>query len=268
MRLKSMRVGTRITQQKNGTTKSCSVFYFQKLNNLLYSAILQHFSTFKTSNCSKMVLRKALSLLFVIVLTVSCVQKEKAPKTFSFHNPSETENIVDALTYADMYIFNHHLGELEKEYSVSLITEEWKNRQLINSDTAFSVPLSSSIIENIGEHKKLPAKIRTKIEPQNDSTLFVTLSLNDTAKSFHLHLKETYDGIKYVPYFPIRYVDMTWQTNKNTPLVFYGSMWPDKEHGFYRFAHRSYLTGRENDDETGELLSSSPHYFIIACRVE
>ncbi|WP_436415267.1 DUF5041 domain-containing protein [Petrimonas sp.] len=60
----------------------------------------------------------------------------------------------------------------------------------------------------------------------------------------------------------------TTERDKNTPLVFYGSMWPDKEHGFYRFAHRSYLTGRENDDETGELLSSSPHYFIIACRVE
>lgn len=215
-----------------------------------------------------MALRKILSLLFVISSTISCVQKGEATKTFSFHNPPETENIVDALTYADMYIFNHHLGEIEKDYRVSLIAEEWKNRQLINSDIILFAPLSSSIMENIGEHEKLPAKIRTKIEPQNDSTLFVTISLNDITKSFHLHLEETYDGIKYVPYFPIRYVDMTWQTNKNTPLVFYGSMWPDKEHGFYRFSNRSYLTTRGDDEITRDLLSSSPHYYIIVCRVE
>lgn len=196
------------------------------------------------------------------------MQQEKSPKTFPFHEPIETENIVDALTYADMYIFNHHLGELEKDYSVSLIAEEWKNRQLINSDTLFSVLLSSSVSEDTEKHNKLPAKVRTKIEPQNDSIVVATVALNDTAKSFHLNLTETFDGEKPVPYFPIRYADNSWQTNKNIPLVFYGSMWPDKEHGFYRFSNRSYLTSREDDEVTRELLSSSPHYYIVVGWVE
>lgn len=215
-----------------------------------------------------MVSKKILSFLFLIVSTISCVEQEKTSETFSFQNLPETENIVDALTYADMYIFNHHLGELEKDYRISLIDEEWKNRQLINSDTIFSVHLSSSVLENTGKDDKYPARVRTKIEPLSDSVSLITVSLNDTTKSFQLHLEETYDGIKYVPYFPIRYADRTWQTDKNIPLVLYGSMWPDKEHGFYRFAHRSYLTSRENDDETHELLSSSPHYYMMICRVE
>lgn len=204
----------------------------------------------------------------MVALTVSLNAQEKTTKTFSFHNPPETENIVDALTYADMYIFNHHLGEIEKDYRVSLIAEEWKNRQLINSNTLFSVPLGSSVFEKTGKENKLPVKVRTKIEPLNDSILDVTVALNDTTKFFHLHLKETYDGVKYVPYFPIRYADKWWQTGRKIPLVFYGSMWPDKEHGFYRFSNRSYLTTRGNDEITRELLSSSPHYYIVVCRVE
>ncbi len=207
-------------------------------------------------------------LFFITSLTFSCSQQEKNPKTFSFYEPIETENIVDALTYADLYIFNHHLGELEKDYTVSLIIEEWKNQQLINSDTLLSVSLSSSVSEDVAIDNKIPAKVRTKIEPLSDSIVAVTVALNDVAKSFHIYLTETYDGIKYVPYFPIRYADKTWQTDKNTPLVFYGSMWPEKEHGFYRFSNRSYLTSRENDEVRQELLSSSPHYYLIGCRVQ
>lgn len=207
-------------------------------------------------------------LLFISTLAFSCFQQEKNPKTFSFYEPIETENIVDALTYADLYIFNHHLGELEKDFTVSLIVEEWKNQQLINSDMLFSVSLSSSVPEDIEKVNKLPAKVRTKIEPQNDSIVVAAVALNDVAKSFHIYLTETYDRIKYVPYFPIRYADKTWQTDKNIPLVFYGSMWLDKEYDFYRFSNRSYLTGREDDEVRQELLSSSPHYYIIGCRMQ
>lgn len=209
---------------------------------------------------------KTILTLLLVAMSIAAQGQEK--NDYTPFVKVEVGDIKEALRYLDVHIYKHDIGTFNEKPNISIIVEEWKDFKLVDSKVRMSLPLESTLWENDDMEKQPTNIVRATSVAKNDSLLIVEIAINDIMQPFYLRLKEKAAEGKHLPYFPVPYKNKLVEMNKNIPIMLYGTMWHDKEYNVYRFCGRDYLTNEENDEDTKEFLTSSPHFYIISYRIE
>lgn len=172
-------------------------------------------------------------------------------------------DLIQALDFAGIGIHKFDIGTFSKKYKIQIYIKEYKNDELIKTDTVLQADNEyyyykrgheNSFVDYIDQ-----IKVFTKEESQKLILRFHTYNRVFTEELFFDRLREN-------QYFRIRkYINTNWELDKEIPLMVYASSWFDKDIGSERFCGVVNLS--KNDDMTGELLSSTPHYFEVSYKV-
>jgi hypothetical protein len=169
-------------------------------------------------------------------------------------------DLIEALELSGIAINKFYFGTFDKQYNFILIIDEFKDGKIANSDTVLndnneyhyyttgSKEVSTDYIDQL--------KIFSKTQ---DTSLIFYFKIYDMSFKKNIQFKK-YDKNSY--YYFRSYFDTKWSLNEKIPLLVYASSWLDKKGGFQRFCGVANLT--RNSDKTTELLTSSPHYFMIS----
>ena len=169
-------------------------------------------------------------------------------------------DLLQALEMSGITINKYSLGEFNKKHKFLVLLDEFKEGKNIKSDTLINSSNEYTHFER-GKEGYFKAYIdQIKIFTQVKDTSF-TLRVNTYAMSSSK--KINYKKYDKESFYNIRsYVDTKWKLNKKQPLLVYASSWKDKKWGFQRFCGVSEL--KEDDENSNELLTSSPHYYMIS----
>ena len=184
---------------------------------------------------------------------------------FDYYRVEQTSelDIIQALEVAGIRIYKFMLGDFDKKYNFILSLDEYVEGNIINTDTLI---YSSNEYHYFEKGKKDyfldyidQIKIFTKVEDGK---------IEFHIKTYKISFKKkiTYQKKDEDQFYNLRnYTDTKWVPEHKVPLLVYASSWEDKKYGFQRFCGVTKLS--ENDDGTEELLSLSPHYFVISYKV-
>lgn len=214
---------------------------------------------------------KTKQLLFILLFSyigIGIYAQDNGERSYLPFVELDNKDIEDALRHLGVNIFKHDIGIIDKSAEIKIIVEEWENFALVDSWTALNLPLEHSFMSENRNDEQKNNVIRATSISKNDSLLLVEIAINDMPRAFHLKQKKFDTENRHLPYFPVPYKNRKILQNKNIPLMLYGTMWYDEGFNVYRFCGRNYLTNETDDEATEELMSSSPHYYIISCRIE
>jgi len=185
--------------------------------------------------------------------------KEDGKNVYKTHQVSELD-ILQALEFSGIRIFKFNLGQFDKKYAFYIFTDEYLDGKITKTDTLvaysneyhyYQVGSEDYFLDYIDQ-----IKIFTK-EEENKLNLKICTYAMSTDKEL------TYDKTNDDQFYNLRrYINTAWKPDKKISLLVFASSWEDKKHGFQRFCGSAEL--QENDKGTKELLSSSPHYFLIS----
>ena len=188
--------------------------------------------------------------------------KEDGSDYYRVEQTSELD-IIQALEVAGIRIYKFNLGDFNKKYNFILLVDEYVEGIIINTDTLI---YSSNEYHYFEKGKKDyfldyidQIKILTKVEDGK---------IEFHIKTYEIWFKKeiAYQKKDEDQFYNLRnYTDTKWALDHKVPLLVYASSWEDKKHGFQRFCGVTKLS--ENDEDTDELLSLSPHYFVISYKV-
>ena len=170
-------------------------------------------------------------------------------------------DLIEALELSGITICKFNLGSFDKKYNFIILIDEFKDGKSIKSDTVYNYDNEYTYFTE-GEKNYYTdyfeqLKIYSKVA---DTTL--THQFNFTGgMSFPYTIQFKKYSIESYYYFR-SYLETNWSLNEKIPLLIFASSWKDKQGGFQRFCGVVNLS--RNDIRTDELLSSSPHYFMIS----
>lgn len=170
-------------------------------------------------------------------------------------------DIVKALEILDVRIFKFHFGQFDKVYNLVFTIEESVDGKIVKIDTIYKKTnlytyIARGYIEYYRDYLD-QILIFTKAE-ENSSTMFIRL--NSTSLQKHIKYVKT-DPYQFFTWR--RFEDIPWRLEKKIPLLVFASSWKDKKiEGLQLFCGVEILS--ENDPDTVELLSKSPHYFLLS----
>lgn len=194
------------------------------------------------------------------------IKKEDPLNQYQTERISKTD-LIHALELAGVSIHKFYLGQFDKQYTISLIQEEYKENKLVDSKVLFA---------NTNAYYYIP-----DVAPAGDETLYMDYidqlsfySKNDGGKvsvtissynaNFRSNLEQKIER-KDQFYNWRGYSKTDWILNKQVPLLVYASSWYDEKYDFERFCGVVDLSYNEKD--TQELLDSSTHYYVISYKV-
>lgn len=212
--------------------------------------------------------KQVLLIVFLFFTVIGIKAQDDGEKSYIPFVELTTNDIEEALRHIGINIYKHDIGMIDKNPEIKIIVDEWEDFKLVNSWTALTIPLEFTFMPGSDNDAQKNNIIRTTSIVKNDSLLIVEIAINDMLRPFHLKQKKLDTEDRHLPYFPVPYKNRQVQQNKNIPLMLYGTMWHDEEFNIYRFCGRDYLTDESDDEATEELMSSSPHYYIISYRIE
>ena len=171
-------------------------------------------------------------------------------------------DLLEAIELSGVNIYKYHLSPFDKKYKLNLAIDEYKDGRIINSDT-------SSMDYNM-YHYYLNKKKESKEYYDYIDQIKILTKANDTILSLKTstYVTTTYRSITIKKYdkescYTIRaYIDSEWALNEKMPLLLYASSWKGKKWGFQRFCGPVNL--KKGNKDTDELLSSSPHYYLVS----
>ena len=172
-------------------------------------------------------------------------------------------DILDALEMAGLLIHKFQLGEFDKKYRFILLADEYVSGTKVKSDTLLNY---NNVYDYYLDEEKGPfsdyldqIKIITKTA-DNSSTLKIILYNVITQKEIGL---TKLDNRQF--YVWREYKNTHWKKGESIPLMIFASSWYDKKYNLHRFCGVTTLS--EGDEDTIELLTSSPNYIIISYQV-
>jgi hypothetical protein len=171
-----------------------------------------------------------------------------------------TLDLLQAIEMAGITINKFSIGSFDREYTIRVILEEFKDGIVIETDTILQTSNKYSYFVKGKEGYYVSYIDSLKIFTKEEAT-----SLTLKFRTYAMSSKEIIEIEKYDKdsFYNIRsFVDTEWKHNEKIPLLVYASSWEDKEYGYHRFC--GVVNLRKNDASTQELLSSSPHYFMIS----
>ena len=196
-------------------------------------------------------------------------QREDPYNSYQADLVSKTD-LLRALEFAGIEVFKFRLASFEKEYKLSVRIEEYVNGRKSSVRDLYA----------IGKNTYTHFKDTGLIDPHPvlfidfiDQLTFFSSNENDGSISLGLTTYAGSDRIRLIKkqtrkfqfYNWRRYNKTDWVLNQEIPLLVWASSWYDKKNKVERFCGAVDLS--RNDKETRELLSSSPHYYVISYQV-
>lgn len=211
---------------------------------------------------------KPKTILTLLLFAVTILAQAQNENEYIPYPKADLQDVVDALSLADINIFKHDLGVIDKNCKISVIVEEWKDFKLVDSNTQISLPVKTTFSPDYVREAEESTTIRAINKKFNDSLMIVEISINDRFRPIFLNMKQLDKENRHLPYFPVPYKHKLVETDKNVPIMLYGTMWYDEDFDVYRFCGRQWLTDEKGDEASKELLTSSPHFYIVYYRIE
>ena len=190
------------------------------------------------------------------------ILKEDEQNLYKTDQISELD-ILQALEFAGIRVYKFNLGQFDKKYIYYVMTDEYLDGKIVNTDTLIAYYNDYHYYQRGTEDYFLDYIDQIKIFTKEEENK-LKLNIRTYAMSTKKELKYEKKNDKQF-YNLRRYINSSWILDKKIPLLVYASSWEDKKYGFQRFCGASEL--EENDKDTEELLSSSPHYFLISYKV-
>lgn len=179
--------------------------------------------------------------------------------------------LLKALEAAGIRIFNFPISPaFEKEYDLFVNLNEYEDNELVKStDIAYTYRGKNMYVHYVKdsvEDKEIPfvdyIPQLTFYTKDNDSTLSLTLEMYGGSLRTLLKKKIRRNG----QFYNWRIYGKTeWTLNEEIPLLVYASSWYDERIESDRFCGTVDLS--QNEEETKELLGSSPHYFVVSLKI-
>ena len=180
----------------------------------------------------------------------------------NFYKSDQITNLdlIEALELSGISINKYDLGKFDKKYKFTILVDEYKAGKILKSDTIFNfdneyvyfVEGKQNYFTDYIDQLKVFAKII-------DTTLTFQFAAYGISFPYVIHFKKY---TKESNYYFRSYQDTKWSLNEKIPLLIYASSWKDEKGGFQRFCGVANLS--RNNAKTDELLSYSPHYYMIS----
>lgn len=220
-------------------------------------------------------MKKLLVILTLIVISIVNIQSQEVKKdtrdqlekeaSYNLDKIKKINNLdlIEALEIAGIGIHKFKFGEFDKKYSFFLLLEEYVDNKLILTDTLIADNNQYHYYEgNDGDKYYLDyidqIKIFTKDE-EDMSRIYLKTYGRTTKKEIKFNKTE---GKQF--YIWCRYSSTNWVLDQKVPLLVCASSWKD-DNGRQRFCGVVDLS--MDKKRTEELLSQSPHYFVISYKV-
>lgn len=213
------------------------------------------------------------SLLSILIFHPSVAQEIKPDRRMQIqkedaHNAYHSDEInqldvLQALEFAGIQVKKFNLGKFDTIYQFFLVAEEYRNGQLVDTDTLLSGSNKYHYYER-GRKEYFhdfidQIKFVTK-DTDNKSKMKISTYAVSGTRTLEL---EKFDEKQFFVWRSYR--NTHWRLNQKIPLMIFASSWKDKVHDFHRFCGRVIL--EENDEDTQELLRESPTYIQISYKV-
>jgi hypothetical protein len=227
-------------------------------------------------------MKKISFIVFILVAGVVSAQgykKDQRPQSVkedpdNYYQSSSitTADLLKLLEFARMELFKFRLKPFEKPYKLAVKVDEYKNGKPVGSENLYLVG------NNAYTHYRKEDRKEGKQPPLYfdyiDQLTFFSRQINDSATAMQLQTYAAGDGMRlnkeikrqFQSYHWRRYTKYDWELNKDIPLLVYASSWYDEKNKVERFCGVVDLSLDEK--LTNELLTSSPHYYVISYRVE
>lgn len=190
------------------------------------------------------------------------IQKEDGLNMYNSHKINDLD-LIQALDFAGIGIHKFNLGTFDKKYNFLVTIKEYKNQEIINTDTLLKDNNEYAYYKRGKEDYFIDYIDQIKIfTRKEEEKLTLRLHTYNIKKTKEIHYDKTTEN----QYFRIReYVDVDWRLNTEIPLMIYASSWYDEHVDSQRFCGVVNLS--KNGEMTEELLSNSPHYFVVNYKV-
>ena len=173
-------------------------------------------------------------------------------------------DLLQALELSGIAINKFQIGSFDKKYNLLILVDEYKDNKNVKLDTLY-YGTNEYIYFLEGEKDYFTdyidqIKIISKIQDTVLTFQFITYGVR-FKKEIHYRKcdKESFYNFR-------TYSNTRWEHNVKIPLLAYASSWKDKKYGFQRFCGVVDLSS--NIEKTNELLTSSPHYYLISYLIQ
>lgn len=179
-----------------------------------------------------------------------------------------TLDLMEMLDFAGVRLFKFPLEGLDRETSLWIILDEYRNGERVKSDTLRHLKTAYVYFEGETPYKDYIDGIRffTRQEPGKltywVSTLGMTLTPRPLEYTPDEKVQEKAPGALYNLR---RYKPRPLEYGRKTPMLVCASFWYDERFDVVRFCGVNQLSEGEAGSE--ELLSSSPHYFLFSYEI-
>ena len=172
-------------------------------------------------------------------------------------------DIAQSLELLGAHIYKFDIGDFDTTYNLIVTVDEFTNGKKIKSDTIYN-DNNTYIYFAKGETEYFQdfinqIKIITK-QDTNKFTVHLRTYGTDLRKAFPYSITA-----KDQFYSWRSYIETKWKLDTKIPLLIFASSWKDKQYDFQRFCGVAHL--KESDQQTNELLTSSPKYYLISYKI-
>lgn len=197
-------------------------------------------------------------------------QKIKEDRFDKYHSDIiNTTDILKALEYAGIRIFKYHLSPaFEKEYKIDISLNEYINGEKVKTENLY--PIEKNTYLHFGNDIHYDDEMFVDYIDQivfytKDNDSISSLGVETYAFSMKGTKLKKMNTRKSQFYNWRRYNKIDWSLNEEIPLLVYASSWYDERFDMERFCGIVDLSS--NEEETNELLKSSPHYYVITYKI-
>jgi len=220
----------------------------------------------------KFILLLCLSLIIALSSFSQEIRKDPRPQilkedVLNKHKSHKINDLdlIQALEIAGIGIHKFDIGDFDKKYNLYYLVEEYKDSNLVNTDTLFAYHNQYHYFK-MGEkdfYNDFIDQIKIFTEKKEEEN---KLALHFKTYQISFEREIDYKKTSDKQFFRIRdYTNTEWQLNKNVPLLIFASSWYDKRIDSHRFCGVINLSA--NDKETKRLLSSSPQYYVVSYKI-
>lgn len=202
-------------------------------------------------------------------------KKNEAPQTAKQDrwNMYESEGVstldlMEMLDFAGIKLIKFPLEGLDRETSLWIMVDEYRNGEPVKSDTLRHLKTAYVYFEGETPYKDYIDGIRffTRQEPGKLTYWVSTLGMKLTPRPLEYTPDEkVQEKAPGALYHLRRYKPRLLEYGRKTPMLVFASPWYDERFEVVRFCGVSQLTEGETASE--ELLSSSPHYFLFSYEI-
>jgi len=230
-------------------------------------------------------MKKGLMTLISVLISISAISqntqyrkddrpqhvKEDQYNQYQANNVSQTD-ILRALEIAGVRIFDIPITPVfEREYSLSLNLDEYKDGEKIDSEELLYYPfwrentyahyIYDSIEQKDVRYFDYIPKLTIFTKNDNDTTEILNVRhLGLERRGIKLNKKKERDGQFYTWR---SYSKTDWILSEEVPMLVFASSWHDGQ--YERFCGAADLS--KDEEATKELLINSPHYFVLSLKV-